>query len=227
MRTLSAAVRDAFADALTLVLPVDCAGCGRADMTLCPECRETLAPSVCTRAIDGGLTVSSGLAFNGAPACVLRALKEDGRTSLARELAPALRAAVSAAGWRTGVPVVPVPTSRAAFRRRGYRVPELLARRAGLDVVPLLAPSRRTVDQRGLDRAARSRNAAGSLVARSAGGAGPVVIVDDVLTTGATLAEARRALNEAGVLVLGCATVASTPLRSQRVTPGDSIGTHR
>jgi predicted amidophosphoribosyltransferase len=122
------ALRRALADALTFVLPVDCAGCGAADITLCDDCRRALAPSPVTRDIDG-VTVWSGLRFEGVVARVLRAIKEDGRVSLAAELAPALRVAL--AGLRPAdALLVPMPTSRSSMRRRGYRVTEVLLRRA-------------------------------------------------------------------------------------------------
>src|SRR5690606_9889047 len=146
----------------------------------------------------------------------LRALKEEGRTELARPLAPALRAALTAAGaGHTGLVVVPVPTSRAAMRRRGYRVVDLLARRAGVATARLLRPARRAADQRNLGRADRARNVAGSMRAR-AGAGRRVVIADDVVTTGATLSEAARALAAVGVDVVAAVTVAATPRRVTR-----------
>lgn len=211
---LPARLREALADALTLVLPVDCAGCDAPDTTLCETCRAALAPHVRRRDI-GGVAVCSGLAYEGPAARVIRALKQEGRTRLAGALAPALAAAVAAAVAAAGggdpVVVVPIPTSRAAHRRRGYRVPDLVARRAGLRAERVLAPARRTADQRGLGRGERRRNVAGSFIVTRAVAGRRVVVVDDVVTTGATLAEAARALRAAGAQVVGCATVASTP----------------
>lgn len=217
-RWLAATVRGAFADALALVLPVSCAGCDEPDVPLCETCRLELHPHT-IRTDSAGTPVWSGLPFDGVTARVVRALKEDGRTGLARDLAPALRAAVDAARSGAeasagvdgdGVVVVPVPTSPAAFRRRGYRVVELVARRAGLLPARLLRLTRTTADQRDLDRAARERNVAHALRARGAEGR-HVIVVDDVVTTGATLAEAVRALRAGGATVIGAATVAATP----------------
>ena len=210
-------IRTALTDALALVLPVDCAGCDAPDTALCPECLGMLRPAPQPRRIDSE-TVWSGLAFDGVPARVLRALKEDGRTGLARHVAPALADGVRRAARGRSVLVVPVPTSSAAFRRRGYRVPDLIARRADLEVAPLLRITRRTADQRGLGRDARRSNVAGAFAVRCLRGSGVgsgrgVVIVDDVVTTGATLAEAARVLRAAGIEVVGCAAVAATPLR--------------
>jgi predicted amidophosphoribosyltransferase len=222
------AVRGALSQALALLLPVQCPGCGEEDVSLCEGCQDALTPRPLRRELDvsgGAVPVWSGLRFEGVVAHVLRSLKEDGRTPLARALAPALAAA--AGHLDAGAVFVPMPTSRAAFRRRGFRVPELIATRAGLRVERLLRPVRRTGDQRQLDRGARRRNVAQSLRARDVEGL-RVVIVDDVVTTGASLEEAVRALRVAGAEVVGAATVAATPLRGgSRAADGVAFETHR
>ncbi|OCG73883.1 ComF family protein [Microbacterium sediminis] len=206
--TASSAVRSALDGALSLLLPVVCPGCGDPGLALCGACRAALAPAVARRRLPGGLEVHAGLAYEDVAAAAIGALKERGRTDLARALAPAMRAALAAAAPGGPVVAVPVPTSRAAFRRRGYRVPELLARRAGVPTVRALAWARRVEDQRALGRAQRLDNVAGAMRVR---GAAPpaVVLVDDVVTTGATLTEAARALSSAGARVVGAAALAS------------------
>lgn len=209
-----AAVRDACAQALALLLPVACAGCDLQGAALCGPCRVRLSPAPRSRRLEG-LAVWSGLRFEGPCARAVRALKQRGRTDLARALAPALREALrrAVAGADGTVVAVPVPTSRDALRRRGYRVPDLVARRAGVRTTRLLTIVRATGDQRALGRDARARNTAGSMrVLRAAAGLS-VVLIDDVVTTGATLREARRALEAAGARVVGAAVVADTPLR--------------
>jgi predicted amidophosphoribosyltransferase len=225
---VAALVRSALAEALTLVLPVSCAGCDEPDVALCDACAAALRPRVASERSE--IVVCSGAVFEGVVARVVRALKEEGRTGLARALAPALRAAVKAVAGAAalsdpamgGVVIVPIPTSRAAYRRRGYRVVELVARRAGLRCRRLLVPARATADQRALDREARRRNVTGSLRARDAHGL-RVVVIDDVVTTGATLREAVRALRAAGADVIGAAAIAATPRRSG---PGNASATH-
>ncbi|WP_374978173.1 phosphoribosyltransferase family protein [Microbacterium trichothecenolyticum] len=214
MSEIVLAVREACADALALLLPVSCAGCDEPDVALCERCVLALAPDPRQQVIEvhgGAVTVWSGIPFEGVAARVLRAIKEDGRTSLAAALAPALTAALARAGAADAVPV-PMPTSRGAYRRRGYRVPDLLVRRTGRRPRRLLRYARRTSDQRGLDRDARARNVAHSLAAVDAAGL-RVVVVDDVVTTGASLAEAVRALRAAGADVVAAVAVAATPRR--------------
>ncbi|MFC8681000.1 ComF family protein [Microbacterium ureisolvens] len=237
MREWALSVREACADALALLLPVSCAGCDEPDVSLCERCALALSPDPRRQVVEtsaGQVVVWSGLAFDGVAARVLRAIKEDGRTGLAVALAPALTAALGRAGAADAV-LVPMPTSREAYRRRGFRVPELLIRRAGHRPRRLLRHARRTADQRGLDRAGRRRNVAGSLTVRLpidraqvpdprlGGGRTPApalraVVVDDVVTTGASLAEAVRALRAAGVEVVAAVTLAATPRR--RSIPG-------
>ena len=154
----------------------------------------------------------------GPAAGALRALKEEGRTGLARALAPALAAALA-----RGIRWTPRLAGRAGADvsggrcvGAGYRVVDLLAARAGVRPAALLTPTRRTADQRALGGPARERNVTGSLRARRCTGI-DVVVVDDVVTTGATLEEAARALTAAGARVIAAATVAATPRRSRRI----------
>ena len=93
---------------------------------------------------------------------------------------------------------------------------ELVARRAGLRTERLLTVARVAADQRGLDREARRRNVANSLRAHHAAGL-RIVVIDDVVTTGATLEEAARALRASGAEVIGAATIAAT---ARRIAPG-------
>ncbi|MCR2818106.1 phosphoribosyltransferase family protein [Microbacterium sp. zg.Y1090] len=217
MAPLHPSVRDALAAALALAFPTWCAGCDDPDTALCADCRAALAPPrlILHRRL-GGLDVHSALEFDGVAARVLRAFKEEGRTTLATALAPALAAALGSCGESTAV--VPVPSTAAAVRRRGYRPVELLARRAGARPWRLLRVVRASADQRGLTRAARAQNVAGSLEAAPAAAGRRVVLVDDVVTTGATLAEAARALRAAGAQVVAAATVAATPRHGARLS---------
>lgn len=195
-------------DVLALLLAASCPGCDRGGTLLCDGCRMLLRADPHEVRTPQGLVVHAALRYEGVPARAIRRLKEDGATMLARPLGAALSGILRTRAH--DALVVPVPTSRAAFRRRGYRVPELLARRAGVTPHRMLTSARRTGDQRQLGRDARARNVAGSMRAR-VGGRGRVVIVDDVVTTGATLDEAARALRAAGFAPVCAVALAATP----------------
>lgn len=209
-------------DALAFWFPVACAGCGALDVEVCDECRASLAPRVRRRLLTADVEVVSAVRFDGPAARMIRALKTEGRTGLARALGPALAAALAVAP--AGATVTTVPASRAADRRRGYRPVDLLVRRAGVRPVPLLRMRRTAADQRGLDRRARQANVAGAFVARRPP-PGPVVVVDDVVTTGATLSEAVQALRAAGADEVLAVTLADTPRRSGSSHESEVIGT--
>jgi predicted amidophosphoribosyltransferase len=81
-----------------------------------------------------------------------------------------------------------------------------------------LTQGRRVADQAGLGAAARQQNLAGAFRLRRPISTGAAVLVDDLVTTGSSLAEAARVLREAGIPVLGAATVAATV----RVRPSNS-----
>ena len=151
------------------------------------------------------------------------AFKERGAVALAAPLGVALARAVAFAGAEL---IVPVPSSRAARRSRGYNHVGLLAHRAasltGVSILTGLTQQRSVADQAGLDAAQRARNIAGSMrftgpAQRYAGAR--IVVVDDIVTSGATLAEAVRALRAGGLEVAGAAVVAATQRRTRLHKP--------
>jgi predicted amidophosphoribosyltransferase len=164
--------------------------------------------------------------------------KEHGRLGLAGPLGRLLAVAVVDAWQAAGAPtaaagshveLVPVPSHPAVVRERDHdpllrvaRVAAGVVRRDGLRcrVHQALRVTGRPVDQAGLDTSSRAANVRGRFaVRRRARVAAPVVLVDDVITTGATLREAQRALEAAGVGVLGAATVAATRRRHPGTGP--------
>ena len=150
--------------------------------------------------------------------------KENARYALARPLGGVLATAVSSAlGKRDGAWLCPVPSARATVRQRGHdplrRITKAAVRalrRQGIDarIADALRVVRRPDDQAGLSAQRRTANLDGAFALRSRWAETltdqPVVLVDDVITTGSTLAEACRALEIGGIPVLGCAVLAAT-----------------
>jgi ComF family protein len=203
-------VLTALLDALSIVSPIDCAGCGVADRALCDRCLSELSPDVTRRTLHDGGKVFTALRYEGVVRAVVLALKEDGRTDVARPLGLALGGALAAA-WQPGAEFVAVPTGRAAWRRRGYDPVDLLCRRAGIHPARALKPSRATASQKTLGAESRLSNLVESMSSRSSLQGRSFVLVDDVVTTGATLTEAARAVRAAGGEVVGRAALAFTP----------------
>ena len=107
------------------------------------------------------------------------------------------------------------PLSRKRLRERGYDQAELLARQVGklldLPVLPLLKKARHTAPQSGLEEAgARRANALGAYEPLPGDGAAGkrVLLVDDVVTSGATLSECARVLRQGGAVRVDCLTLA-------------------
>jgi ComF family protein len=203
-------ISGALLDALAVLSPVDCAGCGRADRALCEHCRAELEPSVTPRTLPDGSTVFTALRYEGVVRTTLLALKEGGRTDVARPLGASLSAALARAA-EPGAEFLAVPTSRAAWRRRGYDPVDLLCKRAGFGSARALRSTRATLSQKTLDSPTRASNLRESMSSRTTLRGRRFVLVDDIVTTGATLTEAARAVRAAGGEVVGRAALAFTP----------------
>lgn len=157
--------------------------------------------------------VASLGAYHGLLALAIRTMKYRGVADIARELGEALGSAVAA-----GEVLVPVPLHPQRERERGYNPAALLARAAAHrrgKVARCLKRVRATPTQVGLDAAARRRNVAGAFAL--AGSLPPaLVLIDDVITTGATLEECARAARAAGVRAVRALVVAHAQLDKDR-----------
>ncbi len=228
-------------EAAELVLPVTCAGCATAGVVLCDDCGdlwlgppqrcEEAAPRLDHLDAAGPIPVWALASGSGAARQVVVSWKDRGRADVSPRLVAALsRAGRSLAAELTahdragGLVVVPAPASPGGRRRRGEDLVAQLAEgladglRAapvGAQVTVALRRVRGGPDQKSLGARARARNLAGKVRLRPAAAAGlqgaTVVLVDDVLTTGATLAACEHALRAAGAQVRGAVVLAATP----------------
>lgn len=213
-----------------LVLGSRCPGCEVPALGLCQACRLRLAgltPVAVTRqSSDFPATVAAG-EYAGALRRVILLAKERGGLAYLPLLARLLARAVTALAEACPVPparvvLVPVPSARARVVERGLDLTADLARRAAsilrgagteATVSRAVGLLRQPRDQAGLDSLARAVNSRGAYRWR-APKAGTVVVVDDVVTTGATLGAVAAAARTAGVGVLGAATIAETRRRA-------------
>jgi predicted amidophosphoribosyltransferase len=218
-----------------LVLPTDCAGCATAGVVLCPGCAAALAAAPPTTVQPwprppGLPAVTAAGEYAGPLRAAILGYKERGRHTLAGVLGDRLAEAVHAAtGWAP-VLLIPVPATAAAARRRRNDHVARLARRAARTLrrggcaaavaYPLRARPR--PDSAALSAADRFAAAAVGFAVRAsrvpavraaAASGAALVLVDDVLTTGATLAAAAERLRGAGLGVSAAAVLAATRRR--------------
>lgn len=206
---------------LDLIYPLKCAGCDLPGTLLCERCAAEVAridpASACPRCgAPGGIQRCAGCAgrafvFSAARCTALLAppvssavvvLKDGGERRYARVLAGLLAETV-ADGWLSpGDILVPVPASPAAVRRRGFDhvldITRALGAATGNQVIAALAANP-VADQRTLGRQGRFANRADAFrLAFLDLPPGPLVLLDDVFTTGATFDAAARALVSSG-----------------------------
>jgi ComF family protein len=234
-RLCGARVAAACARVLGAALPQACALCAdeSGDALLCAACIRDM-PRVgescprCASASPGGAICGACLATPPPQAAtiaawryafpadrLLHAFKYRGRLGLAEPLAEAIVAAVTTRGSAIPDRVVAVPLARSRQRMRGYNQAQEIARRVSSRLgVPLangLCRVRDTPPQAGAGLAARARNVRGAFAATMRHDGFAVAIVDDVMTTGATLAAAAGAMRDAGATRVEAWVVARTP----------------
>jgi predicted amidophosphoribosyltransferase len=221
-------------------------GCGRPGRLLCTTCAAELeprpAPAWPTPPPPGLTDPWAATSYDGTVRAMVLGHKEHHLLGLARPLGELLALAVATAlddlvaeGSSADVLLVPVPSRPGSVRQRGHDPTTNLVRAAAVRLttwgtpascVPLLRTRPGLADQAGLDAGARALNLSGAFrahapaVRRLARAARPlhVVVCDDVLTTGATAAEAQRSLRAVGLPPLAVVAVAATRRRTPPTT---------
>ena len=199
--------------------------------TLAPRC------AACARVLDAPLqgpvcvwcwreAIAAAGSYEGALRRIIHAFKYEGRRSLRRPLGAMLKAG-AVESLHAADCAVPVPLYPWRRLRRGFNQAADLARELDLPVVHALWRTRATAPQTGLTAVARRRNVAGAfrpspLLSQRARAAlitnRVVVLVDDVMTTGATLSACAEVLQDAGAREVRTVTLARAHLSSGRST---------
>ena len=210
---------------LDLVLPLECGGCGAPSTRWCGACAHRLRvradePHLIAPRVHPGVPVFSLGRYAGARRNAIVAVKEHGRADLVRPLGAALRGGLrQLLAWGVlGAPltVVPAPTRRHAARRRGgdpvaRMALEVTSVGRDANVVAALRMKALVRDSVGLSSAARQRNVVGrvALCADPQRLEGDVLVVDDIVTTGATVSESVRVLQTSGARVIAVLALAN------------------
>jgi predicted amidophosphoribosyltransferase len=192
-----------------LSLGASCHGCGAPGRSPCPDCREHLLPQVRPHARAGiqqsgrSIPVLSGTKYDECSSGFIVGFKDGGAWQLSSVLGGLLLACWQLLRPPDSTIIVPISSHPATVRSRGFdhtgTLARWLSRRTGAPAKQLLRKTRKDPDQVSLNGRDRQQRPMGSMrAAPCTNSAVGVVLVDDVLTTGGTAAEAVRALDQAG-----------------------------
>ena len=195
-----------------LLLPKRCVGCGGFGETLCETCRqEWLSPPSLVTPSVGDLPVWACGPYSGVRRATIIASKERDRRDVWPYLGAVIGAAVdflmTAGEIPPAVTLIPAPTQPSRARQRGGDPVSMACHQSGWPTVDAVHHGRQVADSAGLDAAARRHNVAGGVVV-TAVPTGPLLLVDDIVTTGSTLAATSDVLRAHGGTVIGCLTYA-------------------
>jgi predicted amidophosphoribosyltransferase len=204
-----------------LVFPSRCIGCSQLGISICSICRKSWHPHIYHRSIkvlDKSYPVTSAIEYSPIASRVLLRAKEANQVAADQLLVKAITHSLQyfLKNYGSG-DLVAIPSRRSATRKRGrdfmQEITQSVAKIETLESMEILQHQRAVRDQSKLNSHQRTLNIAGAFsttcnLAKLAGSGniGPLIIVDDLVTTGATLAEAIRALRAAGFSVIGAVT---------------------
>jgi predicted amidophosphoribosyltransferase len=192
-----------------LLFPVHCFGCNALGIEICSKCRRYWNPHFYLQNIEG-LTIYSAIRYSPVARSILLNSKESSLRIADELIIEALLNCIKrlpSQVIRSAV-LMPIPGSKRAIRKRGrdfiFEITKELSLRSGLAFTSGMFIERRLLDQSGLSAADRKRNIDGAFMFNGSFAEipdGEILLVDDLVTTGSTLLEAKRALNKSGITV--------------------------
>lgn len=208
-----------FSELSQLLFPTRCYGCNAIGISICFNCRREWHPHYYLTHI-GSLRINSAVLYSPTASKIILAAKERGLKGADELIIDAIVHVLRRANFDTyNVRLVPIPSSAINRRRRGRNfIPDIcneISERTSIPVIPALRILRKVKDQSTLSAPARTKNMHGAFgIAEKIYPRGDLILIDDVVTTGATVCEAARALNSQGFTVLGSVTACvAQPLR--------------
>ena len=213
-----------------IIFPSRCIGCSRLGISICSECRKQWHPHIYQRTLNWrgeNFPVFSAIQYSPIASRVLLSAKESQIRAADELIVNGIVHSLKIFMNRYGAAnLIPIPSRKSANRKRGRNFLQEITSQAAVEVgLPSHSPlkhSRKVRDQSQLNIVDRSENISGAFAIDpeftaqfSTGNTGPrIIVIDDLITTGATLSEAIRALRTAGFTVL-CSVTSCTakPLR--------------
>jgi predicted amidophosphoribosyltransferase len=206
-----------------ILFPVRCFGCSTLGIEICSRCRKQWHAHIYRSSFDG-LAVYSAVSYSPVAKRIILAAKESGIKSADQLIAGAIIHSLKyfLKERELGL-LVPIPSRRSSNRLRGRdslsEIVKAVSKEEDIDSASLLTHNRRVKDQTKLTARNRHHNLHGALSLQEGAWAeikanSNVILIDDLVTTGASLIEARRALQARGIRVVGAVTACvSAPVR--------------
>ncbi|CAN2214070.1 ComFC Predicted amidophosphoribosyltransferases [Candidatus Nanopelagicaceae bacterium] len=203
-----------------LIFPVRCLGCDQLGISICSQCRKFWHPRIITTWSHAKekFPIYSSIPYSPIAGRVLLSAKENSLQLADNLLASALLHSLRGARTQNQIDfLIPIPSRKSVARKRGRQFITTLSRSIGavenLPTEEVLAHTRKVRDQSNLDAKDRAKNLEGALTSLRFI-SGRAVLIDDLVTTGATLNEAARALRCQGITVAAAVTACvAEPLR--------------
>ena len=207
-----------------LIFPSRCIACGALGLSLCSQCRKSWSPHFYQieigRDSSTRLAVCSSVLYSPIAQKIILGAKESHLKICDELVSEAITHALQKFPTSSSVDLlIPIPSRASAARVRGrqfiHEISLLASKTCSIPIASPLQHQRRVRDQTGLHIQERWNNVEGAFVVKGEHGLrGNVLLIDDLVTTGATLSEAARALRYAGIKVVGAVTAAlAQPLR--------------